>query len=645
MSSGPRAWVNRQRSAAMCGICGIVNIESTSAIDAHEVRGMMRMLVHRGPDADGLFQSGQAVLGHRRLSIIDLDSGQQPMANEDETVWIVFNGEVYNYRELREDLRRKGHVFRTNSDTEVIVHLYEEYGTDCVSRLSGMFAFAIWDLRTQQFFLARDRVGIKPVYYARHAGRLYFASELKAILACAGIERAVDPQTVDDFLTYMYCPGSATMLRGIHKLLPGHWLKVEAGCMTVRQYWHLAFSGARAGRTEQSLCEELVALLDDVVRGHMISDVPVGVLLSGGVDSTAMLSFAADHTTQRIDTFTVGFAGEQFADERPFAKMAAERYGSRHHEITITAEDFWSFLPSYVWHMEEPVCEPPAVALHYVTKLARAHVKVLLSGEGGDEAFAGYQNYRNLMWFERLKSLGPFARGATSLGIALAARVDSSGRMQKYQAALARPLHEHYFSRTAGPYSPLHQAKRALYSPAFSAELARDGRSRYVEQLFAQCATATRLQQMQYVDTRSWLPDDLLLKADKITMASSVELRVPLLDHRVLEYAATLPDTLKVRGFETKYLLKKALAQRIPPAIIRRPKTGFPVPFGTWLRRELADRAREVLLDERSLSRPYFDATRLSQFVSEAASFGGRSAELFSLLTLELWHRTFIDRA
>jgi asparagine synthase (glutamine-hydrolysing) len=629
----------------MCGICGIVDVHSGVPIDPDEVRGMMRTIVHRGPDADGLFQSPQAVLGHRRLSIIDLDSGRQPIANEDETMWIVFNGEIYNYRELREDLCRKGHVFRTNSDTEVIVHLYEEYGVDCVSLLSGMFAFAIWNSRSRSFFLARDRVGIKPVYYAHHAGRLYFASELKAILACPGIERTVEPQAIDDFLTYMYGPGSSTMLRGIYKLLPGHWMRVEAGRTTVRQYWDLEFSQARANRTEASLSEELVALLDDVVRGHMISDVPVGVLLSGGVDSTAMLSYAVDHTDQQINTFTVGFSGERFADERPFAKMAAERYGSRHHEITLTAEDFWNFLPSYVWHMEEPVCEPPAIALYYVTKLAREHVKVLLSGEGGDEAFAGYQNYRNLMWLERLKSLGPVVRGAAALGLSLAARADASGRMQKYQSLIARPLPNYYFSRTAGPYSPLIQAKRGLYSDALNAQLGGTSRSRYLEDLFAHCADSTPLQQMQYVDTKTWLPDDLLLKADKITMASSVELRVPLLDHRVLEFAGTLPDAMKVRGAETKYLLKKALADRIPAAIRRRPKVGFPVPYATWLQSELNARAREVLLDDRTLSRPYFDPTRLSKFVIATASDRNRSGELFSLLTLELWHRAFIDRA
>lgn len=622
----------------MCGICGIATVVPGRPIDRDEVRAMMARIAHRGPDDEGMFAASQAVLGHRRLSIIDLASGKQPIGNEDGSLQIVFNGEIYNYRELRADLVARGHRFRTESDTEVIVHLYEEYGADCVSRLNGMFAFAIWDERDRSLFLARDRVGIKPLYYAVAGDRLYFASEIKALLVCPDVERAVDPQAIDDFLTYLYLPGERTMLERVKKLLPGHWLRLRGGEVTVREYWDLAFTDLRHGRGEASLREELIALLEDVVRGHMIADVPVGVLLSGGVDSTAMLSFVVENTAQRIDSFTIGFSGENFADERPYARLAAQRFGSTHHEISMSAEDFWSFLPDYAWHMEEPVCEPPAIALHYVTKFARDRVKVLISGEGGDEAFAGYQNYRNLVWLERLKRGGRGARGVLGYAFDLVGGRRPEQRWHRYALASRQPLSSYYYSRTAGPHSPLASARNSLYTPAFRDSLGGYDAAGSAHALFARVGRRPVLDQMLYVDTKTWLPDDLLLKADKITMGNSLELRVPLLDHRVLEFAASLDPSMKLNRFETKYLLKQTLRERVPQAILERPKTGFPVPFERWLQGPLRDRAHALLLGPSSRVCRYIEAPALTRLLQ---SKGGQAQTVFSMLALELWHRQF----
>ena len=367
------------------------------------VKAMADTIYHRGPDDDGYYVSGPIGLGFRRLAIIDLQRGHQPVSNEDGTVQIIFNGEIYNYQELRAFLLGKGHVFKTQSDTEVIVHLYEEFGPQCVEKLRGMFAFAIWDENAKSLFLARDRVGIKPLYYCLTDTSLVFASEIKAILADPSIAREIAPEMIDRFLTFLYVPGQETLLKGIRKLAPGHYLLVRDGKAVVEQYWDLRFAETTRSQSLKDAEADLTSLLAEAVELHMIADVPVGVLLSGGVDSTGVLSLAVHGTDKEISSFTVGFSGGEVADERPYARLAAKTFGTQHHEMTISAEDFATFLPQYVWHMEEPVCEPPAIALYYVSKLARNYVKVLLSGEGGDEAFAGYSNYRNLVWLERVK--------------------------------------------------------------------------------------------------------------------------------------------------------------------------------------------------------------------------------------------------
>lgn len=609
------------------------------------VKAMADTIRHRGPDDDGYYTAGQIALGFRRLSIIDLKSGHQPLANEDDSVWIVFNGEIYNYQELRTFLLSKGHTFKTRTDTEVIVHLYEEMGVDCLKKLRGMFAFAIWDGKARTLLLARDRVGIKPLYYHLSDRALTFASEIKAILADPEIDPVIAPEMIDRFLTFLYVPGEDTLLQGIKKLAPGHYLLVSDGKAVVRQYWDLDFPQSFEQRSVEQAESQLLDLLAETVKQHMIADVPVGVLLSGGVDSTGVLSLAVNQTDKKVSTFTVGFSGQQVVDERPYARIAAEKYGTEHFETTIEASDFAAFLPKYVWHMEEPVCEPPAVALYFVSKMAREHVTVLLSGEGGDEAFAGYSNYRNLVWLERLKRGGFLLNGALAMGMSWADSLLPSSRLAEYVPLMSDRFPDYYLSRTANPHRTTGNGLGRVYSAEFAKSIDRERSLEPVRALQEHMRGKNALQAMLYIDTKTWLPDDLLIKADKMTMANSIELRVPLLDHKVLEFAASLPSHMKLNGFSTKYILKKALADKIPREIRERKKAGFPVPYNSWLRNELRDTVRDVLTDSKTTSRGYFQKDAIEKLLVADANGKNRSKEIFSLLTLELWQRAFLERA
>jgi asparagine synthase (glutamine-hydrolysing) len=627
----------------MCGICGKVGFDRDASVSGALIRTMLDTIRHRGPDDEGIYLSPQVGLGHARLSIIDLNTGHQPLCNEDGTVWIVFNGEIYNYRELRSLLLAKGHVFKTQTDTEVIVHLYEEFGPRCLEKLRGMFAFALWDENKKSLLLARDRVGIKPLYYSLSQSSIIFGSEIKAILADPSINRELAPEIIDRFLTFLYVPGEETLLKGISKLAPGHYLLLKDGKAEIRQYWDLQFFKPFERPTPQGAEDELSSLLAETVELHMIADVPVGVLLSGGVDSTAVLSCAAERTKKEISTFTVGFSESGIADERPYARLAAEAYGTQHYDMTITAKDFAEFLPQYVWHMEEPVCEPPAVALYYVSKLARKYVKVLLSGEGGDEAFAGYDNYRSITWLERLKQVWPAANGPASQGLS---RINSwmhSARVAKYAPLMNATFPNYYYSRTATPYQYSGNGLGELYSGDFVQSIDREYSIEPVRKLFARVKDQTVLDQMLYIDTKTWLADDLLIKADKITMANSLELRVPLLDHRLLEFAASLPAHYKLNGFALKYIWKKAMSKRVPDKILKRRKAGFPVPYALWLRHSLKDQVRAILTDRKAVERGYFDKSAVEKLINANNTSGAYSKEVFSLVALELWHRMFLD--
>jgi asparagine synthase (glutamine-hydrolysing) len=629
----------------MCGICGKLIFDPEGRVSPALIKNMADAIRHRGPDDDGSFISGPVGFGFRRLSIIDLSGGHQPLSNEDGSVHIVFNGEIYNYKELRQYLLGRGHVFKTQSDTETIVHLYEDLGEACVEKLRGMFAFAIWDDRNKSLFLARDRVGIKPLYYSQSRTSVIFASEIKAILADPDLQAEVRPSMIDRFLTFDYEPGEETLFKNICKLAPGHSLSFRAGRAYKRQYWDLHFEPSLF--SFQHAKSRLLHLLEESVALHMISDVPVGFLLSGGVDSTAMLGLAAGKTPHPISSYTIGFSDPQIIDERPYARLAAQKYGSEHHETTIGAGQFAEFLPKYILHMEEPVCEPPAVALYYVSKLARSFVKVLISGEGGDEAFAGYSNYRSGLWFERLKRLPVPLRHLCSSSLSMLTmltRFVSPGISAKSAQLLHSRLEDSYFSRTSDPSRFFNMRWRQFYSSDFARSVDKKFSLHPATKYLRNSHRAAALAKMLYVDTKTWLPDDLLIKADKITMANSVELRVPLLDHKILEFAASLPQNFKIRGFTTKYIAKKALSGSVPREILHRKKAGFPVPYERWLRFDLKDWVRDLLLDSRTTARGYFQKAAVERMLADDIRSGGYSKEIFDLIVLELWHREFLEK-
>lgn len=628
----------------MCGICGKVYFDRTRSVEKQVIANMVKSMFHRGPDGSGAYISGRVGLGHRRLSIIDLDTGKQPLSNEDDQVWIVYNGEIYNYKELRVELTNRGHRFKTKTDTEVILHLYEDLGEECLGKLRGMFAFAIWDNKEQRLLLARDRVGIKPLYYTVTKDAFLFASEIKPLLQDPSVERGINPQGICNFLSYTYSPGPETVFFNIYKLLPGHYLTLDGNKISVKQYWDIASHYTAFPRNQGQLESELISLLQDSVRAHMISDVPVGFLLSGGVDSTAILSFYQEELTSEIKTFTIGFEGQEFEDERKYARIAARKYGVDHYETTVTSEQFFEFLPKYIWFMEEPIFEPPAVSLYFVTKMAREHVKVLISGEGGDEAFAGYQTYRNLVWLERMKRLvGPAKKNISAL-IPKIANIFRFHGLHKYGSLLNIPIQEYYYSRASSPVSLFNRDFFYLYSQSFRDAIGADGPNKLFGKYFEKLEPMSDLKKMLYIDIKTWLPDRLLLKADKMTMANSIELRVPLLDHKVLEFAASMPDKQKLNGLTTKYVFKKILKGRIPNEIIRRKKAGFPIPYENWLHKHQAT-VIDILLDQKTIERGLFEKTTLRDLVLDKwVHTGAYSTEIFNLLTLELWHRGFIDR-
>ena len=625
----------------MCGICGKLNFDPQESVEPRLIERMMDLIHHRGPDGAGEYRSGPVGLGHRRLSIIDLKTGVQPMSNEDGMVWVVYNGEIYNYPELRTGLQAQGHKFKSTTDTEVIVHLYEEVGVESVAQLRGMFAFALWDERKKFLLIARDRVGIKPLYYTNTGRSLIFGSEIKVLLADPSVLKSINLRAIDRFFSYGYLPGNETLFEGIFKLDPGHYLTVSEGRTDIQPFWDLHFAASPRWKNYNEAMAALQGLLRRTVKDHMISDVPVGVLLSGGVDSTGVLSYVVEQTDKPVHTFTIGFSGMEFADERPYARLASQRYGTEHHEISLTAGDFSDFLPKFVWHMEEPVFEPPAVALYFVARLAReSGVKVLLSGEGGDEAFGGYQNYRNLLLLEGLKSAFGPARGLLRF---LLQAMGQAGlkRIGRYSSLVDPSLSKYYLSRTETPYSAFNLMKKSLYTKEFVNALGDNKSDAPTHRLFEQFDGKSPLNRMLYIDTKTWLPDDLLIKADKMTMATSVELRVPLLDFQVLEFAASLPQRFKVWGWSTKRILKASLEESVPAVILKRKKTGFPVPYDRWLCNEMQDFVRDTILVQNGVLDTYFSKIRVRELLEAHQHTGQGSKTVFCLLVLGLWHQVF----
>jgi asparagine synthase (glutamine-hydrolysing) len=622
----------------MCGIAGIISDDS--APSSADIGAMIADIAYRGPDGVGqvCFEADGIALGHRRLSVLDLsEAGNQPMASLSGRFWVVLNGEIYNYLEIRRELEKLGYKFRSRGDTEVLLYAYEHWGAACLDRFMGMFAFAIWDRERRELFAARDRLGIKPFYYRETARGIHFASEIKSLLALRTEPQEVDISLIDAYMELGYVPGRDTLHKGIKRLLPGHTLNWRDNRTTVSRYWDLSFGGPReeeiavhAGR--------VLELLQDSISLHLRSDVPLGVFLSGGLDSSAVVALLAPGARSGLKTFSVAYDFGADYDETPYAREIATAFSTDHHEIRVTPGQFLDFVPHYVWHMDEPVTEAAAISLYYVSKLAREHVVVCLSGEGSDELFAGYDFYKYNLAIEKARRLlgaGIFRRLS-----GLAAKVQRFTKLRKYLELAGMSLEERY----RGISSYERGKKAALYRGSFARYAAQgnEGCNAFVEELFTRSSCWDPLSRMLYFDTKTWLVDDLLIKADRMSMANSIELRVPFLDHRLVEYAAATPSRFKIHGTDTKVILKKIMEGRLPNRILRRRKMGFPTPLEIMFRGELFNYAHDTLLSDRALNRGYFEAAAVRRLLLDHRS--GRAAnhrQIWQLLVLEEWHRRF----
>jgi asparagine synthase (glutamine-hydrolysing) len=646
----------------MCGIAGIVAVDRLDEDAPARAVRMRDVITHRGPDEAGLHVDERAALAHRRLSIVDLSTGQQPLSNEDGSVWVVFNGEIYNHREVRAELESCGHLYRTRSDTETIVHAYEQWGDECVHRFRGMFGFALWDAPRRRLLLVRDRLGIKPVYWTRTRDALLFGSEIKAILASDLIDPRPNYDVLPEVLSTRYTSGSETLFTGVHKLLPGHLLVFERGEIRIRQYWDLPErpadllarrtddQGAGARRTSVAGQRDVVArfreLLEESVRLRLMSDVPLGMFLSGGIDSSAVAALMAPMIDRPLQTFSVAFKDRAF-NELEYAREVARAIKADSHEIVIDDRDFFAALPTLVWHEDEPIAHPSSVPLYFVSKLARRHVTVVLTGEGSDELLAGYGKYPRVAFnwragtvYERL--LPQAIRG--SIARSVVSRLPR--RLARYATRSFLGMDRSAESMCFDNFAAIRLAdQQQLLSPEFRDTATRDhayGAS--LGYFNTRNGASTLLDRLLYADIKTYLVE-LLMKQDQMSMATSIESRVPFLDHKLVEYAATLPDTWKLQGWTTKRVLREAMKGLLPESILNRPKMGFPVPFAHWTRGAWNTVARDVLLDRRARERGVLDPAAVDRLLQDHAA--GRTEggdRLWALLNLELWHRTFIDR-
>ena len=638
----------------MCGIAGAVWFDPEKALDRATLDRMTSVLAHRGPDDCGALERPLisrapyadipgAALGHRRLSIIDLDRGQQPLSNEDGTVWVTFNGEIYNYRDLRRRLEGAGHVFRSGSDTETLVHLYEDEELGMFEHLNGMFAFALWDAVRGRLVLARDRLGKKPLVYRLEQGRLLFASELKSLLEVESVPRSVDPQALDEYLTYGYVPHPRTMLEGIAKLPPAHYAVYAGDRLTVHSYWRPDFS-RQSQRKLADDAAELRSLLTSAVALRMQSDVPLGAFLSGGVDSSAVVGLMHEQSQQPIKTFSIGFDWPDF-DETAYAEEVARRFQTEHHTFRVEAKAA-ELLPKLAWHYDEPFADSSALPTYCLAKLAREHVKVALTGDGGDELFAGYLRYRAMRLASaagRLpRSLWRVAAAGAFEGLgAGGAQTSWVRRANRFAAAMLEPPERRYLQLI----STFNESWRArLYQDSFLRALPNADPAELLAEPFRHARTRDPVTQASLADLVTYLPCDLLTKVDIASMAHGLECRQPLLDYRVVELAVAMPIEHKLHRGRSKLVLRRAVADLLPRSVARRRKMGFGVPLARWFRGELGDFARDVLLDGKLAGRGYFRPLALERLWSEHQS--GRfdhGPRLWSLMMLELWHRTWID--
>jgi len=629
----------------MCGICGIFYPDPRRHVERDTLAEMNRQIVHRGPDDDGFFLENHVGLAMRRLSIIDIKTGHQPISNEDDNLWIVYNGEIYNHKELRDDLEARGHRYRTKSDTETIVHLYEEYGSDCVKHLRGMFAFAIWNRRKRNLFIARDRLGIKPLYYRYDSEKFLFGSEIKTILACPGVKAEFNRATLAEYLAFGYVAGSETMYSGIRKLPPGHTLElVESGQLKITPYWDLSVQPDTDGKSREHYVSTYRELLEQCVSSHLMSDVPLGVFLSGGLDSSAVAALTTKIRREPIETFSVGYGEEAFS-ELSFARQTAEHIGSRHHEVRLNREEFFETLPKLIWHEDEPIAWPSSVALYFVARLARERVTVVLTGEGSDETLAGYTRYAWTLMNARMDKLYRLMT-PSSLRRWVRQGINSS----PLTAALHRKL-EHTFLVRDGESWPSFYFDNfySSFSASEQAHILSDemravcGDAYRGSMQFWENSSADLLHRLLYTDIKTYLVE-LLMKQDQISMAASIESRVPFLDHVLVEFTASIPAEYAVQGLAGKFVLKSAIEDLLPKDIVYRQKMGFPTPWAYWLTGPQLDDLERMLLEPRTLLRGLFKPEALRQLFAEHRS-GRRDHgnRIWRLLNLEAWLRVCID--
>jgi asparagine synthase (glutamine-hydrolysing) len=625
----------------MCGITGVVYHDRHRPVSRTDIRRMCQTLVHRGPDDQGIFVEGNVGLGMRRLSVIDLVTGHQPIANEDGRIWIVFNGEIYNYPELRQELERRGHTFATNTDTESIVHAYEEYGEDCVTRLNGMFAFAIWDGRERKLLLARDRLGVKPLYYFLDDRCLVFGSELKAILAHREVPRTLDLEALDSFLTLEYIPAPLSIFQGIKKLPPGHLLMWQEGKVTLRPYWELRFTTVK-GR-EEELTQALYELLQDAVRMRLLSDVPLGAFLSGGIDSSTLVCLMSELVDRPVKTFSIGFEDPSY-NELPYARAVARHFATEHYELTIQPEVV-KLVEDLVKYLDEPLADVSIFPTYLVSQLAHRHVTVVLSGDGGDELFAGYEWYIADMLARYYQQLPTAVR--TRWLPWLVDRIPPSARkkgainkLKRFVEGAIRPESLRHF-RWNTFFTEQH--KDRLYSEELQQAIGHlDAYARLRDYLEAE-DDADLLWQEQFADIKTYLADDILAKVDRMSMATSLEARTPYLDYRVVEFAASLPSHLKLRGLQSKYLLKQCMRMKLPPEILHRKKEGFSIPMKNWLKQDLRPLMQELLSPARIQQEGLFNAPYVLRLQDEhLKGIANHSHQLWALMLFEIWRDSYL---
>src|SRR5450432_1294214 len=629
----------------MCGIAGVVESNRDARVDEAILRRMCAAMAHRGPDDEGVYTQGRVGLGMRRLSIIDVAAGHQPISNEDGTIWIVFNGEIYNHAALREQLVARGHRYRTHSDTETIVHLYEEYGRDCVQHLRGMFAFAIWDSRKKRLFVARDRLGIKPLYYRATADSFLFGSEIKVILAHPGVEARFHRASLPEYLAFGYLSGEETFYEGILKLRPGHTLELgEGGEIKIQQYWDLHLAEAGASHSENYYVQKYREMLEEAVSSHLMSDVPLGVFLSGGLDSSAVAALMTKITRAPIETFSVGYAEQTYSELRD-ARLVAKHLNSIHREVVVSSGEFFQALPRLIWHEDEPIVWPSSVALYFVARLARERVTVVLTGEGSDETLGGYGRYSRTLWNTRADAV---YRGVTPSFL----RTHLRGAIQSelLGATLQRRL-EHTFLGRDGErwesmyfdnfYSAFPQDQQSSLLTPQARETAGDP---YASAMgYWEKSPGDLLHKMLYTDIKTYLVE-LLMKQDQMSMAASLESRVPFLDHVLVEQAMRIPVKYLVKGLSGKMVLKRALEDILPRDILYRKKMGFPTPWSRWLQGDQLNEVEQMLTSDRSLARGLFQPESLHRiFAEHRKKQRDHTDRIWRLMNLELWHRVFVD--